>query len=100
MRRRCCCRSLCSKTIRREELARVMSKEKIILIDVRSTQEYNEGHYDGAINIPLCDIRNDISRHVNDKNCTIVVYCSVGHRSRKAQEILNALGYNNVYNLV
>lgn len=100
MRRGFCCRNFSSKTIRREDLMRIMSQKKIILIDVRSNQEYNEGHYDGAINIPLYEIKERITNHVSDKNSIIVVYCSVGHRSRKAQEILNSFGYTNVYNLV
>ena len=77
-----------------------MRKKKIVLIDIRSNQEYNEGHYDGAINIPLYEIKEEIAKHVSDKSSTIIVYCTTGHRSRKAQEILNSLGYTDVYNLV
>lgn len=71
-----------------------------IVIDVRSEQEYIEGHFDGSINIPLYNIKDKIGNYVSDKNQLIVVYCSAGIRSVKAKSILNSLGYNNVYNLV
>lgn len=70
-----------------------------MLIDVRSKQEYKEGHLDGSINIPLFDIKRDIINYVKDKKKVIVVYCDAGIRSLKAQKVLNAQGYTNVYNL-
>lgn len=77
-----------------------MKKYQITIIDVRSEQEYYEGHIDGAINIPLSNIKNKINNYIKDKNAIIVVYCSAGIRSRKAQEILSIQGYSNVYNLI
>ncbi len=70
-----------------------------VVIDVRSRQEFREGHFDGAINIPLDEIERSICNIVKDKNINIIVYCSYGGRSKKSQMILNSLGYNNVYNL-
>ena len=70
-----------------------------MLIDVRSKQEYKEGHLDGSINIPLFDIKRDIINYVKDKKKVIVVYCDAGIRSLNAQKVLNAQGYTNVYNL-
>lgn len=81
-------------------MSSLRAKYPITIIDVRSEQEYYEGHIDGAINIPLSNIKKQIINFVKDKDATIVVYCSAGIRSRKAQEILNLQGYNNVYNLV
>lgn len=76
------------------------TKYPITIIDVRSEQEYYEGHIDGAINIPLSNIKKQIINVVKDKDAIIVVYCSAGIRSRKAQEILSLQGYSNVYNLI
>ena len=81
-----------------EEL-REFRKEGAIIIDVRSPQEYKEGHIDGAIIIPEYEIKRKIENKVQDKNQNIVVYCSSGSRSKKAQKILKKLGYENVYNL-
>lgn len=77
-----------------------MSENQVTLVDVRSPQEFYEGHYDGAINIPLYEIEERILDVVNDKNSIIVVYCSTGQRSRKAQSILNSMGYTEVYNMI
>ena len=81
-----------------EEL-REFQKEGAIIIDVRRPQEYKEGHIDGAIIIPEYEIKRKIENKVQDKNQNIVVYCSSGSRSKKAQKILKKLGYENVYNL-
>lgn len=66
-----------------------------IIIDVRELDEYNTGHIDGAVNIPLAEIAN-----VNyDKETVIIVYCASGMRSSSAADELIDLGYENVYNL-
>lgn len=74
-------------------------KEGATIIDVRSPQEYREGHVDGAICIPDYQIKRDISKKVPNKDEIIVVYCSTGHRSQNCQRILENLGYTNVYNV-
>ena len=73
--------------------------EGAIVIDVRSPQEYREGYIDGAISIPEYEIKKKIENMVLDKDKNIVVYCSSGGRSKKAQKVLKKLGYQNVYNL-
>ena len=92
------CRNLRNGDITIEEL-----KHKVlqgaILIDVRSNQEYREGHLQGAINIPDFEITSKIQREIPKKNQLIIVYCQYGGRSRNAMTIMNKLGYNNVYNL-
>ena len=67
--------------------------------DVRSPQEYREGHVDGSICIPDYQIKRDIQKYVKDKDEIIVVYCSTGHRSQRCQQILENMGYTNVYNV-
>ena len=81
-----------------EELKRKQC-DGAIVIDVRSTQEYNEGHIIGAINIPEYEICCDIDKILKDKDVEIVLYCISGKRSKKAYKKLNSLGYKNVYNL-
>ena len=82
-----------------DDLKELMRNKEIYLKDVRSGQEYEEGHLDGAINIPVYNIENEIQKKVKDKNETIILYCSSGSRSKKAKNILEKLGYTEVYNL-
>ena len=70
-----------------------------IIVDVRSSQEYEEGHICGAINIPEYKINSKIDKFLQDKEKEIVVYCSSGIRSKDAYKKLKKLGYKTVYNL-
>ena len=69
------------------------------LIDVRSKDEYDEGHINGAILIPHTQIEQKISNYVSDKNYPIKLYCRSGHRASIAKDALNRMGYQNVVNL-
>ena len=81
------------------------AKEKIIndgaiLLDVRTKEEYNEKHIDGASLLPLDKIDIDsISQIVSEKDTPIIVYFRSGNRSQQAREKLIALGYSKVYDL-
>lgn len=87
-----------NKDITKEELNSYI-KQGTIVIDVRSPQEYREGHVDGAISIPDYQIKREIRKYVPNKYQLIVVYCSTGHRSQRVQQILENMGYTNVYNI-
>ena len=91
-------REIEEKDIGLDELKQ-FQKEGAMIIDVRSPQEYQEGHIDGAILIPEYEIKKKAKVKLGDKEKKIVVYCSSGGRSKKAQKILRKLGYNHVYNL-
>ena len=69
------------------------------LIDVRSSQEYNEGHLSGAINIPYYEIKKKVNNIIKDKTQEIVVYCQEGVRSKHAYKILKRFQYEKVYSL-
>ena len=81
----------------------VEAKEMIInngalMVDVRTKEEYDEKHIDGAISLPLDEITSDsVSSAIDDKNAIMIVYCKSGSRSSQAVTKLNELGYNNVY---
>ena len=68
-----------------------------ILVDVRSPQEFNEGHLNGAINIPEYEIRKRIRNESPKLNQQIVLYCQYGGRSQDALNMMTRMGYNNVY---
>lgn len=87
-----------NKDITKEDLDSYI-KQGAIIIDVRSPQEYKEGHVEGAISIPDYQIKKEIEKKIQNKDELIVVYCTTGHRSQKAQQILENMGYTNVYNV-
>ena len=70
-----------------------------ILLDVRKPFEYAEKHINGAINIPLEQLKSNINTFFPDKNQEIIVYCQSGSRSRNAALYLSCKGYTNVYDL-
>lgn len=93
-RNRCCCETEISK----EQLSKMIEKGAI-LVDVRSPQEFAEGHLENAISLPEYEINKRVNNILPDKLQMIIVYCSTGHRSQKAQVTLQRLGYQKVYNL-
>ena len=70
-----------------------------ILLDVRSKQEYDEYHLEGAICIPTYELANEITKIVENKKQTIIVYCQSGGRSRKAMNLLKKMGYTSLYEI-
>lgn len=73
--------------------------EDVVLVDVRTPKEYNQGHLKNARNIDwFDDTFNDEFFKIN-KDKTIYVYCRTGNRSAKAQEKLRSLGYKKIINL-
>lgn len=96
--RRRCCRALQEGDITSEEL-RNKIMQGAILLDVRSKQEYQEGHIQGAINIPEYEIERRVEREIPKKNQLIVIYCQYGARSRNIYMKMKKMGYSNMYNL-
>lgn len=90
-------RSIENKNISYKKLKQLMKDEEVYLIDVRSNQEFEEGHLNDAINIPSYNIKTQIAEKVQDKLSTIILYCSTGHRSEISRKILEELGYKNVF---
>ncbi len=77
------------------ELSNALS-ENSFLVDVRTKEEFNSGSCNGAVNIPLDQIQNQLSKFKDKKN--IVVFCRSGMRSSQAKSILERNGYSNVTN--
>lgn len=70
-----------------------------VLLDVRTPEEYDDGHIEGAININLIDpsFREDVEKL--DKTKTYFVYCRSGNRSYTACKEMKRLGIDKVFNL-
>ena len=80
-----------------EEAREIMDTEEgYIILDVRTQEEYDEGHIPGAILIPNTEIEARAEEILTDKNQLILVYCRSGRRSKLAAEILVELGYANI----
>ena len=80
-----------------EEAKQIMdSSEGYIILDVRTQEEYDQGHIPGAVLIPNTEIEARAEDELLDKNQIILVYCRSGNRSKKAAEILAELGYTNI----
>ena len=84
--------------IKPAELLAADSSEWLIL-DVRSAEEYAEGHVPGAINIPHTDVAAQISIIQTYKDKPVIVYCRSGHRAGKAADILLEADFSDVRHL-
>ena len=82
-----------------EAKKRLDSEKNIILLDVRTEEEYKTGHIKGSILIPVDNLKEEAGKILKDKEVPIFVYCRSGNRSVTAANILIKLGYKNVYNL-
>ena len=72
-----------------------LSTEGAVLLDVRTPEEYAEGHIEGSQNIPLQNIES-AETVIKDKDTPIYVHCRSGGRSAQATSILKKMGYTNV----
>ena len=80
-----------------EEAKRIMdSEEGYIILDVRTQEEYDQGHIPGAIVISHEEITEKAEDVLTDKDQLILVYCRSGRRSKIAAEALVELGYTNI----
>ena len=69
-----------------------------VLLDVRTPQEYSEGHIPGSKNVPLQTL-DKVRSVVENKDTTLFVYCYSGARSRQAAAALGQMGYTKVNNI-
>ena len=88
-----------------EQLRADMARNKMadvpadsVIVDVRSPGEFQMGHVQGAVLLPLSDLMGGAALPVEDKDTPIVVYCASGGRSSMAQALLAQMGYSRVTN--
>ena len=84
------------KKITSDEAKKMMETQKVIVVDVRTLEEYKEGHIPNAISVPLETIENEAEVKLKNKDDLILVYCRSGRRSREAALKLIENGYTNV----
>jgi len=81
------------------EFEKKMASEKYLLVDVRTAEEFSEGHIKGAINIDYLAENFSIEIQELELESPVLLYCRSGNRSSKAMKIMNELGFKEVYNL-
>lgn len=89
------------KTISGEELEKLNSgkkKDDMLIIDVRSPEEYQEGHLPNAINIFIDEFEDRLGEIEDLKDTPIITYCNTGNKSGQAAEILAGNGFKDVTN--
>lgn len=69
-----------------------------VLLDVRTAEEYAQGHIPSSVNLPLSGLSRAESV-VSDRDTPIFVHCLSGARSAQATSVLKAMGYANVTNI-
>lgn len=82
-----------------QQAAQMQSEQNAVIIDVRENDEWNAGHIDNAIHIPLNDIQNRLRELAKYQNQPVITQCRSGTRSAKAADILAKSGFTNVHNM-
>ena len=88
-----------NKLISSKDAKKMLNQNKIdIILDVRSNEEYSNGHYPNAINVPY-DLINEKNTNNFDKRKNILIYCRSGRRAKIAADKLSSLGFKKIYYL-
>ena len=77
-----------------EEAYEMMVSQEVVVVDVRTREEYDSGHIENAV---LVSIGSEMPETLPDKEATLLIYCRSGRRSKDAAQKLLALGYQSVY---
>lgn len=80
-----------------EEAKEMIDTQEVIILDVRTQEEFKEKHIEGALLIPDYELANVAKSKLPDKNKKILVYCRSGNRSKSAARLLIDMGYTEVY---
>lgn len=83
----------------REAKERLSANKNIILLDVRTPEEYRDIRIPHSISLPLDALKSGITKVTKDKDAEIIVYCLSGMRASKACRQLTSMGYTNVSNM-
>ena len=83
-----------------DEFQKKIATENYILVDVRTAEEYAEGHLEGALNIDY--FSTEFSGEISQLGLEtpVLVYCQSGNRSRKSMKIMYNIGFHEVKNLI
>lgn len=82
-----------------EAQRKIEQNKKVLILDVRTKEEFSEWHLKNAVNIPVQELEGRLDELEKYKDFEIIVYCKGGVRSKMASEILVKNGFKYVYNL-
>ncbi len=83
-----------------DEVKRVVDEhDDVILLDVRSEQEYAQGKIEGSINVPIDELAQKVPTSIPDKDAKIYVYCLRDARSARATDTMIRMGYTQVFDM-
>lgn len=85
------------KKISAQDAKAIIDNEDVIILDVRTQGEYDSGHIENAVLLPVNEIPSKAEGVLTDKDAKILVYCRSGNRSATAAKDLIKMGYTNVY---
>lgn len=80
-----------------EDAKKIIDSEDVIILDVRTPEEYNSGHIENAVLLPVTEIPDKAKEILPNKDAKILVYCRSGNRSETAAKELINMGYTNLY---
>ena len=75
----------------------VESNVSLIIVDVRTREEYDSGHIEGAILIPVSELESRINELSKEEE--LLIYCRTGNRSSNSVNILKANGYTKIFHM-
>lgn len=85
------------KNVSTEDAKQLIDNNEVVVLDVRTPDEFQEGHIPNATLIPLQELENSLNEI--DKEQTYLVVCRSGNRSAQASQILSSNGFSNIYNM-
>jgi rhodanese-related sulfurtransferase len=92
-------RMIKSTMLHPDEAWDLLKDHRSMLVDVRTQEEFNQGHIDGSICIPLRDISNNPFAVCIRKDTPIILYCQMGYKSSLAAHTLIEAGYSKIYTI-
>lgn len=81
------------------EAVRLMNKGNAVVLDVRSTQEYDKAHIINAVSAPMDKLESEIKKLSKNKEKPIITYCNTGQTSQRACKELEKNGFTAIHNL-
>lgn len=87
------------KHVKAEEAAKLVASGKVAVVDVRTPEEFEEGHIKGAKNIDIMDKDFEAQVAKLDKSKPVLVHCQAGGRSTRSLQTFEKLGFTDVIHL-
>ena len=88
-----------AKHVDAEGAAKLISEGKVVIVDVRSKEEFGDGHLKGALNIDILESDFEAKLGKLDKNKPVLVHCQAGGRSTRSLPVFEKLGFTQVFHL-